>query len=516
MAGLPPKMPARRSGINNRKLTKGKLGAPPQPRQPPICPKLGRYLGRFATDPSTLEVGEWWYNTAEQRFKWSDGTRVYLICCPECGSSRAWKGGWRKTKYGKVPRFRCRDCGLRFSESTAQPKVKIDITSKILKCPRSQTDHTNGLTSRRDPSFEIGADHLSLSSGEDVAPHDPSKSTIIGNVYESYRHIGRRRVRVSERETKNLVKVETREKRAAGPTKPDIKTTKGLIAKYAYWLEKEGYKSKAYLNLLRLLAKDGADLLDPEDVKAAIARQPWKDSVKLLSVQAYTAFTKMLDIQWRPPRYKREESLPFVPEESELDQLIAAAKSRRMSTFLQTLKETFADPGEALGLRWIDIDFKNGVVSINHPVKGHNPRQRKVSGKLLAMLNALPRKSDLVFAAKYGNIYRCFQNVRKRAAQTLQNPRLRKISFTTFRHWGGTMLAHYTHGNVLAVQKALGHKRIKNTMKYIHMIYFKDNEFDIATATTVEEVKELLAQGFEKADEIQEFHVYRRPKRFGC
>ena len=312
-----------------------------------------------------------------------------------------------------------------------------------------------------------------------------------------------------------MVKVETREKRAAGATKPDLKTTKGLIAQYAYWLEKEGYKSKAYLNLLRLLAKDGADLLDPEDVKTAIARQPWKDSVRLLSVQAYNAFTKMLDIAWTPPRYKREESLPFVPEESELDQLIAAARSRRMAAFVQTLKETFADPGEALGLRWIDIDFKNGIVSINHPVKGHNPRQRKVSGKLLAMLNALPRKSKLVFAAKYQNIYRVYQNVRKRAAEKLQNPRLRKIAFTTFRHWGATMLAHYTHGNVIAVQKALGHKRIKNTIKYIHMIHFKDDEFEVATATTVEEVKELAGAGFEKVDEMQGFHIYRRPKRFG-
>lgn len=46
-----------------------------------------------------------------------------------------------------------------------------------------------------------------------------------------------------------------------------------------------------------------------------------------------------------PLRRKREESLLFALEESELDQMIAAAtKSQR-----------------------------NGVVSINHPVKGHDP-----------------------------------------------------------------------------------------------------------------------------------------------
>jgi hypothetical protein len=38
----------------------------------------------------------------------------------------------------------------------------------------------------------------------------------------------------------------------------------------------------------------------------------------------------------------------------------------------------------------------------------------------------------------------------KRAARIHQNPRLLKISFVTFRHWGGTMIAQYTNGNVLS------------------------------------------------------------------
>jgi len=81
---------------------------------------------------------------------------------------------------------------------------------------------------------------------------------------------------------------------------------------------------------------------------------------------------------------------------------------------------------------------------------------------------------------------------------------------------GGTMIAHYTHGNVLMVQKLLGHKRIQNTMKYIHMITFKDDEFEVATATTVEEAKSVLTVGFDYVAEKDGIMLFRRPKRFNA
>jgi site-specific recombinase XerD len=38
--------------------------------------------------------------------------------CPECHSKRNWKDGIRKTNYSTVQRFRCQDCGYRFSEKS--------------------------------------------------------------------------------------------------------------------------------------------------------------------------------------------------------------------------------------------------------------------------------------------------------------------------------------------------------------------------------------------------------------
>lgn len=75
------------------------------------------------------------------------------------------------------------------------------------------------------------------------------------------------------------------------------------------------------------------------------------------------------------------------------------------------------------------------------------------------------------------------------------------------------MTYHYTK-NILLVQKLLGHKNIKNTLKYTQLVQFKDDEFDVATAINIEEAKELLAAGFDYITEKNNIMLFRRPKRF--
>jgi integrase len=87
--------------------------------------------------------------------------------------------------------------------------------------------------------------------------------------------------------------------------------------------------------------------------------------------------------------------------------------------------------------------------------------------------------------------------MRKRTAELRRTHVYYQSSLRTFRHWGGTMIAHYTDSNVLTVKRLLGHKRIKNTMKYIGLVHFKDDESEVTTATSVEETKEVLSAGFD-------------------
>ncbi len=388
------------------------------------------------------------------------------LTCPECGSNKVWRDGLRYPMFGSpIQRWLCRKCGLRFSARGV---------SKTLK------------------------------SGGDI--------------------VANRQICVSE--TKNLVALEkpltsagTPQRKKRFGAESDVSgEVRAVVAVYRSWLEKEGYgKESHYPNNLMRLAGLGADLSDPESVKVVIGYLDVRNGTKLQYVYAYDAFARMMKIFWTPPSYKQEETIPFVPYESELDQLIAACRSKRMATYLQCLKETFADPGEALKIRRKDVS--GNIVTINFPVKGHLPRQLEVSNKLIAMLNALPRKSERFFPTSYSVMWNCYSKMRKRAAEIQKNPRLLQIELRTFRHWGGTMLAYYSNGNVLLVKKLLGHKRVESSMKYIGMLVFKDYDFEETVATTPEEVRKLGKAGWAKYDEMTvngtSMHFYRKPKRFG-
>jgi len=212
---------------------------------------------------------------------------------------------------------------------------------------------------------------------------------------------------------------------------------------------------------------------------------------------------------WEKPKYRSKRKLPYVPLETELDQLIGGT-SKTISTFLQVLKETGGRLGEIARIRWEDIDFKRKVISINYPEKGSDPRQVKVSSKLLAMLDNIPRKRKTVFANKL-QMSNQFYKQRKRLIRKLENPNLGRIGFHSFRHWHGTMLYHKTK-NLVYVQERLGHRNIKNTRLYVKLVCFEGDEYHSATAKTVEEACKLVDTGFEYVCDIDDVKLFRKRK----
>jgi len=274
--------------------------------------------------------------------------------------------------------------------------------------------------------------------------------------------------------------------------------TKGRIIEYLFYLRKQGrrpYTQIAHRKVLYRLAKHGANLLEPESVKETIANESVADSTKVHYVGVYTVFTRYFKLPWEPPLYKATRKLPFIPLETEIDQLTAGFK-RRVATFLQTLKETGARCGEAWSLEWTDIN--GNIVTINTPEKDSSPRQLKISEKLVSMLQSLPKKDKRIFGPQtsLNNLRGNFIRKRKAIARTLCNPRLERITFHTFRHFYATMLYSKTK-NILLVQQRLGHKSIENTMVYTQLINFESDEYNTATATKTSEAEQLVQAGFD-------------------
>jgi len=390
--------------------------------------------------------------------------------CPECGSQKLWKDGLRYNQANKnaAQRWVCRSCGYRFTHRNGSEGSETvqKVQRQILNC------------------------NLDLPFTRQVGVSQ-TKAMI------------------------NLVTVEPlQEKAEAGatpqPTQADVKSR---LIEFSWWMKKQGYSESTIVprsKYLTMLVRRGANLFDPESIKDAIARQKWSEGSKENAVDAYSSFLLMIGKTWQPPRYKRIQKLPFVPTETEVDQLIAAC-SFRTGTLLQLLKETGARPGEALRLEWTDLDPTNRTVRIS-PEKGSNPRMFSISTTLMERLNNLPKNSLKVFGeVQYKTLQKRLQEQRRRTASKVKNPRLLKITFVTLRHFKATMEYHKTK-DILHVMRILGHKSIRNTLVYTHLVDFKDEEFVSRAAWTLEEASRLIESGFDYVCDVENAKLFRKRK----
>jgi len=376
--------------------------------------------------------------------------------CPNCHSKRNWKDGTRGTALGSLQRFICRDCGFRFSEKSYKDSL------------------LNG---------------------------DSQLCAIL--------------------EAKKL-DTATETKTVAG-TSIERQTLKGKIIEFMLYMKKQGFRPttiKSRAELLASLTTAGADLNNPEDVKLVIAEKKNKDGAKCCEgykknlVLAYATYLRMLGKKWNAPKYKPIQRLPFIPLESEIDQLICSV-GRYMGIFLFVLKETGADPSEALEIRWKDVDRDKKTIMINNPVKGHKSRIICVSRELINRLDSMPRVTEKPFNVKMKTLHKNYSMQRKTAARKFNNPRLNDVNFTTLRHWKATMEYHKTK-DILWVMRMLGHNSLKTTLIYIDLetaLFRESNDtFSVKVATSLEEACKLLEVGFEYVCEYDSKKLFRKRK----
>lgn len=114
--------------------------------------------------------------------------------------------------------------------------------------------------------------------------------------------------------------------------------------------------------ILRVMLHNNVDLANPEDAKLFIARNKnWSNGHKIIGVYAYNDYAKMLGIKWEIPYYKKNETLPFVPTEKEIEALISGT-SKKVSITLHALKETGFRIGELWSCKWTDLDEEKSTL----------------------------------------------------------------------------------------------------------------------------------------------------------
>jgi len=440
---------------------------------------------------------------------------VVMVSCSQCGSKKLYRDGLRCLSDGStVQRWLCRSCGFRFGEPSCNSQIKLNVFPQ-----QTPTFHSAlNLHNRR-----VVSGKLSVKETSHNLPFTVTKDIGFHNLTNIGKHLNNlpykdsnANVCVSKGETKNMAATQRKESVAGESPQQNIK---GKMIQFLWQLNKDGIKpntSKMYEYVLMNLVSHGANLNDPESVKEIIANQNWNDKTKALGVSAYSKYLDVMGGTWKKPKYKPERKLPFLPMEDELNCLINAAH-KRLATYLSILKATGMRSTEAWLLKSEDIDTENNIITLNDTLKHGTPRQFRVKPQVLAMINALNRHSETCIfhdpekPCDLINFAKAFRSFRKRLAYKMQNPRLNKISFHSFRHWFATNEYHNTK-DIIHVKERLGHKSINTTLLYTQLINFESEQCYSAVAKTKEEAQKLVEQGFRFECDIEGVKLFRKPK----
>ena len=257
------------------------------------------------------------------------------------------------------------------------------------------------------------------------------------------------------------------------------------------------------------------NMWDSEEVTNYITNKSWKGIRKNNACYAYRDWCQWKGFDYKVERFREEsQPLPYIPLERELDQLIAGF-GPKYSCFLQLLKESGFRPIEGSRLTPNDIDIERQIITLNSPAKYSRSRQFRMSKQLTSMIIPLIRKTqqnERLWSAKPNSIRSDFGRKRRYLAKKLGNPKLVKITLKTFRHWKATMEYHRTK-DILYVKQLLGHKNIKNTLVYTHLVSFEEEDaFIVKVASSIEEFTELLESGFEYVSDYGDRKVLRKRK----
>ena len=277
-------------------------------------------------------------------------------------------------------------------------------------------------------------------------------------------------------------------KRKLGLLVTGIMTIDGLIEEYLSWCQVHQAPKTAhhkrklfYANILIYFGSMHPDMITTQTIDAyqqkrltEIKSKAAKGGARLINLELNylsglikwakeRGYCENLIPKYRPMRYKKP--LPVVFGHKEITAIIKVLPPFWKAFFL-CLYHGGLRKNEAITLKWSDIDYKAGVVTVKG--KGDKERAVPMSQALFKALKAIPKKDNtyVFINERTGKLY---TDVRKPLTSAMKKVKITsKISPHKFRHSFATTLLE--GGNDLrTIQELLGHAELTTTQIYTHV-----------------------------------------------
>jgi integrase len=260
-----------------------------------------------------------------------------------------------------------------------------------------------------------------------------------------------------------------------------------------------------------------ADLKNTVEVEKFIYSMNVKNTYKNKLFEAYERFCIANDISYKKPKkLKVEEFVINVPTEQRIDLIIASCGWVYATVF--SLSKHGLRPDEIAKLTLRNIDLESGKINVPTSKLGAQ-RTINLRKQCAEMLRDYVhrKKIETIDKRLFGATRKIKDNWRKyrlRAYEKFHDTELLKIRLYDLRHWFATTTYIKTR-DIFCVKYLLGHRRLENTLIYIHLAKSLTDfpeDYACAVAHNVDEAAKLIEQGFDYVTEFDGVKLFRKRK----
>jgi len=298
------------------------------------------------------------------------------------------------------------------------------------------------------------------------------------------------------------------------------------LSDYARWgLRRYRWTTiKNDVKILRRLRRLGVDLEDEEAVMEAIMNLKVSVGRKHIYALAYARFLRFLGRKpslayrefMRDLQRLRPRKLARIPKLETAKAVIAAIPRSQAKYLLWFILETGLRLGEALNLRWSQVDLQGKRLIIEESEKRSEGSIIPLSDNAIEILN---HQADLGMNPKervFKISERWMRRVLKKAKDKMRpilGDEVDLVNPKNLRHLYATQLYSKTR-DLVYVQRMLRHRSILTTQRYVHMItQRKDYDVKVVSPQDSEIIKQLLEMGYEVALQTKN-KIYLRRLRY--